>query len=281
MNRLALTALVVVAPAVAGACSDQTPQQRLLAARTSGGGAPLQVTQSFAMPLRATTLTDVSQCDNSPGPYITIQGEISLGGLGTRMVFTNNVKGTHSHTDGRQVDVAVVPAGDTIVLPKQPVNGGVGGNPFIWIKLEDGNGNAVSEEIYLGRCVQGFRKNVSIDFGTLARALANIAVDDCANSPGPHITFDGDLTIASGLDAKFIFRNNDNPVGGPHEAVADAVVAVSLLAPGHVVRFSKQPVRGGVGGNPWIWFGFLDGAGAPLEDLTLLGRCEQLSKATG
>jgi hypothetical protein len=35
----------------------------------------------------------------------------------------------------------------------------------------------------------------------------------------------------------------------------------------------------GVGGNPWIFAGFTDGDANLLSEATLLGRCEQLSKA--
>jgi len=47
-----------------------------------------------------------------------------------------------------------VPAGESITIPKQPVLGGVAGNPFIWVQLEDGNGRALTDEVYLGRCEQ-------------------------------------------------------------------------------------------------------------------------------
>ena len=264
--------------ALAG-CRENARNADILGARVAATGAPTEFTRSFGMPVRAMTFANVSGCDNSPGPYITLEGEIALGGLGSRLIFRNNDKGTHEYTDESHTDLVVVPAGDRVVLPKQPVQGGVGGNPFIWIKFEDDRGAALSDEIYLGRCVQGFRKDVTANYPALAAALARLSVADCANSPGPTITLDGNLTLRSGLDAKLIFRNNDNPVGGPHEAGADAVVRVRLLPPGHVIQFPKQPSRGGVGGNPWIWFGFLDGAGAPLHEPELLGRCEQLSKA--
>ena len=39
---------------------------------------------------------------------------------------------------------------------------------------------------------------------------------------------------------------------------------VELIPPGHDVRFAKQPSQGGVGGNPWIWFNFLNGANPRL-----------------
>ena len=234
---------------------------------------------SFEMPVRAAVTTAVTGCDNSPGPYITVGGGLTLGGLGTRMMFTNNSKGTHTYTDEAHVDLTVVPNGSSITIPKQPVLGGVGGNPFIWVQLEDGNGRALTNEIYLGRCVQGLTKNTGADFSSAARALATIAVADCENSPGPYITLDGDLYVSAGLDAVLIFQNNDNPVGGPHRATADNVVKVQLVPPGHDVRFNKQPSRGGVGGNPYIWFNFLNGAGVAMENPSLLGRCEQISKA--
>lgn len=275
MKRIA--ALLTLVAGIA-ACNERGPDAGILAAATNSS--PLSVSRSFEQMVSATATSTVTGCDNSPGPNITIEGGLSLGGLGTRMTFTNNAKGTHTFTDEAHVDITVVPPeGNNITIPKQPVLGGVGGNPFIWIQLEDGNGRAVTGEVFMGRCVQGLRKNVGAEFASAARALATIAVADCQNSPGPFITLDGDLFVAAGLDAIFIFKNNDNPVDGPHRASADAVVKVQLVPPGHDVRFAKQPSRGGVGGNPWIWFNFLNDAGSPLSQPSLLGRCEQLSKA--
>lgn len=269
------TALLTAVVAIA-ACQEPVAEEQVLASATAGS--PVRFSQSFSMPLGVTTTTEVSSCDNSPGPYITISGAMRLAGLGTRTTFTNNVKGTHTFESDAHVDATVIPAGDAITIPKQPVLGGVGGNPFIWLQLEDGNGRALTGELFLGRCVQGLRSTNAIDFSSLARALATLTVADCANSPGPFITLDGQMDVAAGLDAVFIFANNDNPVGGPHRANADNVVTVRLVPPGQVVRFNKQPSQGGVGGNPWIWFNFLSGTGAALAEPALLGRCEQLSK---
>ena len=279
MHRVSSTLWILVSGVALVACRDSAAGPESLAAELTTASTPVTFQQTFAQPISVTTTTEVTGCDNSPGPYITISGAMTIGGLGSRMTFTNNQKGTHTFTDDAQVDVTVVPAGENISIPKQPVLGGVGGNPFIWIQFEDGNGQAVSGEIFLGRCVQGLQGNAQVDFSSLAHAIANIAVADCANSPGPYITLDGEMDVAAGLDAAFIFKNNDNPVDGPHRANADAVVTVQLVPPGHDVTFNKQPVLGGVGGNPWIWFNFLSGAGAALSEPALLGRCEQLSKA--
>ena len=278
MHRSIASLAALLGAGALAACTERGTGADIFASATAAS--PVSVSRSFEQLVSATATSTVTGCDNSPGPYITIEGGMSLGGLGTRMTFSNNVKGTHTFTDEAHVDITVVPAdGNSITIPKQPVLGGVGGNPFIWIQLEDGAGRAVTDEVFLGRCVQGLRKDVSTSFASAARALATIAVADCQNSPGPWITLDGDLFVAAGLDAVFIFKNNDNPVDGPHRASADAVVKVELVPPGHDVRFAKQPSRGGVGGNPWIWFNFLSDAGTALSEPALLGRCEQLSKA--
>ena len=77
----------------------------------------------------------------------------------------------------------------------------------------------------------------------------------------------------NGVKAKIIFRNN---LKGTHEA--DVVTELTLLASGTSFTFPKQPVLGGVGGNPYIYLRFVDGDGNVLGDETYLGRCKQLSK---
>lgn len=39
-------------------------------------------------------------------------------------------------------------------LPKQPVQGGVGGNPWISVQLLGGAGDLIGTEVLLGHCVQ-------------------------------------------------------------------------------------------------------------------------------
>src|SRR5256886_10701657 len=99
------------------------------------------------MPVHATASATTSGCDNSPGPYVTLNGALAVGGLGTRLTFTNNQKGTHSYSVQAQHDVTVIPAGQAITIPKQPVLGGAGGNPFIWLQLVDDKGDRKSTRL--------------------------------------------------------------------------------------------------------------------------------------
>jgi len=257
---LALAALGALAPTTRGGSSNDA----------IGPG-----TVSATVPMATDVHADVTSggCDNSPGPWITLTGEISFGGIGVTLIFRNNFKGTHEHTEQTTASVVVLPAGETIQFAKQPPLGGVGGNPFIWIQFTDEDGNAISGEIFLGRCVQGF---TSVDASFFIDALASATIEggSCSNSPGPYITLSGEISL-SGINADLIFRNNDNPVGGPHQHTEQTVVSVVILPEGETIQFAKQPPLGGVGGNPHIWLVFTDEDGNYLSDEIYLGRCVQ------
>jgi hypothetical protein len=227
-----------------------------------------QVSAPYLMPLSINAVVDESDCENSPGPQITLGGEIRMGGLKARVIFSNNAKGTHTATVVSQYDVNLLIDGGSITIPKQPVLGGVGGNPYIYLQFHDGKGNDTSEEFLLGRCVQGL--TVTADVLNAALARANVHAEGCSNKKGPFITLDGDLKL-SGLHARFIFRNN---VKGTH--TAEETRDIAIILDGSTITLPKQPVRGGVGGNPLISIQFLDGHGEPISEPVLLGRCVQM-----
>ncbi len=224
------------------------------------------------MDVKALVSAASSGCNNAPGPRVTLTGELLLGGLGVKLVFQNNAKGTHSHEEVTEATAVLIPQGERIEIPKQPVHGGTGGNPFIWLQFTDPDGGGLSAEIFLGRCVQGLFL-ASADLVIPSHATATVEGGSCDNK-GPTVRLSGELTLG-GIHARVIFRNNDNPVGGPHEADADATVDVVILPEGTTVEFAKQPPLGGAGGNPWIYLVFLDGDGMPASDKFLLGRCVQ------
>ena len=261
-----------------GACTEGSSNAPITSPSFAASSSSLPHINNTSLPIPVAISADFSayDCSNNPGPRITFSGGSFLGGYGVEMTFTNNMKGTHTYTDGHTVDVTVMPADEQIVIPKQPVLGGAGGNPFIWVQFVGANGAALSGEIFVGRCVQGAGWHVTQSAVTTASAVATFTVESCENSPGPFISFTSGVTMA-GLSARIIFRNNDNPVGGPHEA--DVTRTATVIPAGLNLTFPKQPVLGGVGGNPWIFAAFTDAHGAALGDATLLGRCEQLSKA--
>ena len=236
----------------------------LAVAQTQAAG----VDATLALPCHVNLTVNETGCDNSPGPWVTVEGVISLGDVCAKVIFKNNVKGTHTAVVVGESEV-VLSLGEDITIPKQPSRGGVGGNPHIWLQFTDGKGNAESDEVYLGRCVQGL--NVSADLINDALAHLDVDADGCTNHKGPWITLGGTLTL-SGLKAKLIFRNN---LKGTH--TAESTSFVTLIDEGDQIVLPKQPSRGGVGGNPLISVQFIDCETGDAETAPVdLGRCTKL-----
>jgi hypothetical protein len=231
------------------------------------------VNASFGLAANVTARTETGGCSNHPGPYITLTGEVALGGIDAKLIFTNNAKFTHVHEEDVEVSVVLLPAGETIKFAKQPPLGGAGGNPWIYLVFTDEKGKYYSDPMLLGRCVQGLF-NTSLDLDIPSNASAKVTTGGCSNHPGPYITLDGELAIG-GLSAKLIFTNNRK---FRHVHEEDIVVDIVIIPAGESIRFAKQPPLGGVGGNPHIYLQFCDGKGMELSKMFYLGRCVQLSK---
>ena len=119
------------------------------------------------------------------------------------------------------------------------------------------------------------QKTVSRSFTMPMQVDARMSMSGCQNSPGLQIIMEGAMSLDTGMKGRFIFRNNDNPVGSPH--ATDRTVDVTLAPAGASMKFPKQPVLGGVGGNPLIYAQFLQGDDTPIGSEALLGRCVQLA----
>ena len=226
------------------------------------------LTTPFTMPITVKGTVNATDCNNSGGPEVTLGGELSLGGFKVKLIFKNNDKGTHTAEVVTTREAVLLPIGGSITIPKQPVRGGVGGNPHIYLQFNDGKGHNLTDEFYLGRCVQGL--SISPELLSQVIASTDVEIGGCSNKGGPFITLGGQITL-SGLHATFIFRNN---VKGTH--TAEESRDVTIVLDGSTITLPKQPVLGGVGGNPIIAIQFLQGNGDPIGDVIQLGRCNKL-----
>src|SRR5438445_2441954 len=150
-----------------------------------------QVSASGMIPVNVQASVSASDCTNNPGPYITLNGVVTLTQIGAQFTFQNNAKGTHMYTS--TVTTTVIDQGKTIQIPKQPSQGGVGGNPYIWVQFVDNNGNPLSSPIFLGRCVQGL-SDISQTVLAPATIMADVTALDCSNH-GSTISLTGNLVM--------------------------------------------------------------------------------------
>jgi hypothetical protein len=241
----------------------------LLVAASPAWSAP--VSASLGQKGSARVDCTASGCSNNPGPYITINGELELGGVKAKIILSNNAKMTHWAATDVVADVDLIPAGDKLTFAKQPSRGGVGGNPWIYLQFNDCKGTDYSKPILLGRCVQGL-STARADFELPTGARMNVISGECSNSPGPYVTLDGELKLG-GLGGKLILTNNAKFT---HVASADVVIDIVLLEDGKSITFHKQPPLGGAGGNPWIYVQFCNGRGDAYGSPILVGRCNKL-----
>src|SRR5204863_2710670 len=100
-----------------------------------------------------------------------------------------------------------------------------------YMKFYDSKGNALTDEMFLGRCVQGL--SLGGDFLNDVVGATTVHTDGCSNHPGPVITMGGEITL-SGLKARIIFRNNPK---GTH--TAETFADVNIIIDGQSVTLPK------------------------------------------
>jgi hypothetical protein len=226
--------------------------------------------QTITVPAQARAAFVAPTCTVGPGPSISLTGELALAGLGADLIFRNNQKGTHERVDELVAAMVLIPYGETIDVPAPALVGGPDGAPLIYVQFLDRDGRPVSGELSLGACgAADFPASAAVSLPTTV--TLTVSASGCANAPGPTITVGGAVEFA-GLQVRIIVRSPDGSTAGATLAAA----AVVALAAGETHAIPKQPARGGVGGNPWIWAQLVDAAGAPLSDEIFLGRCQDL-----
>ena len=258
-----------------------------LAAAILGAGAlspaiaAVESSTDWGMPARITADFTEPICTNT-GSQISFSGGLTLTGAKVAVIFKNNTKGTKTLTKVGEVVYEVMPAEAGLSVPKQPALAGVGGNPHISFQVSETGTEAepytvaLTERIYLGRCVQDFSGRVERDIRIGTSLSALVGALECT-AKGSSLTLQADSESA-GLVGTLFFDNNYNRV--VHERTAAASAQVSLKPS---IRLRKGWGVGGAGGNPLVYVQVLDKDDKPVKDLdgravpeALLGRCKDL-----
>lgn len=235
-------------------------------AQVTGAENQLSLSQPVEVPAAQTvTVTEVS-CAREDGAWVVTDGTLELSGVVVQLDFRNNQRGTHSASQ-----VTTLHAGRARLADPSRARAMVspGEDAYVWMQLLDAQGEPLSEEIFLGSCgaATGTARTQAPVPG-VARVTA--ATRNCTNT-GPRVTVSSALQL-SGLRLRFTFRSESDP-GGEVLGTYDTTAELVAVNEGREVSLPKQPAAGGVGGNPWIYVQVVDGAGQPLGEQLLLGRC--------
>ena len=230
--------------------------------------AALSTASTVELPFHASFHGDASDCDNA-GASVTLSGTLAIDGLDARFTFSNNAKGTHTSTADTSISAIDLAAGGSFSVPKSPHRGGVGGNPYIWVQLVDDQANALSDEIFMGRCKQGLTDAEAAAFVSATIAL-DVHGESCSGKGGSTVTIAGTMSYP-GVHARVIFRSANDKWSAEETSTDD--ISIVLASD---VTIPKQPVRGGSGGNPLVSLQLFDSDGSPLASPTSPLRCTDL-----
>jgi len=116
-------------------------------------GSRTEFASDFALP--AVARATLTSCENSPGPNITLSGELAIeAGVAAKVTLRGDSAQSVGAATTGTLDVVIVPAQGTIQFAKQPVRSGAGGNPWIYLQFLSVSGAPIGQEFLVGRCQQ-------------------------------------------------------------------------------------------------------------------------------
>jgi len=111
-------------------------------------------TIDMALPTEAIGQVSADSCDVSSGPVISLDGQLQTGAIHGKVIFrsSNEVGVGGPKPAEAALDVVIMAAGPTFLLPQESAQAGIGGNPLISTQYRLGSGAAIGVEEKLGRC---------------------------------------------------------------------------------------------------------------------------------
>jgi len=220
-------------------------------------------------PVNVQTSMTASGCDNSPGPQITLQGAMTIGGIGvhscsktTRRNPPFTVESTDSNCDS---------AGQSVTNTQTPVLAETGGilhiNQFVdnqqQPSLQRSSSDAASKDSSTHLLTFPFQQPLS----------AQVSAGSC-NKPRFDHSLSGQMSL-TGNQCNIIFSNNDKPSRGTPPEYTATAVSVVLIPAGQTIQFAKQP-HSREPRKPMDIPNILGRTRPASQRSKLLGRCVQL-----
>lgn len=191
---------------------------------------------------------------------ITLRGGLVLGGLGVELIFRGFPKSPMGVSKDLSSKAMLLHAGKAVDLDERSPRAKAGTDPAAWVQVRDGDGVALTDQIYVGRLGKGpclmdpaFSCPVTAD-----TYISPFGVSEPAHSD---LTLTGEMTIDLGLSLRVTLRRREGALWWGRRP--DAVFDFEIVAPGTMVHFPAQPIGTGDGGTLRSLI-FLDGDGEPI-----------------
>lgn len=230
------------------------------------------------VPVSTTLILEAIDCENSGGAVIRLGGTDEYGPAAIDVVLASpGDKGSGTKAAEAQLSLTVVP-GSLQGIEGMEKGGpdGVGGNPWIWKVVKDGED--IVDQILLGRCVQGFKTQWTETDTVDMTITAGYRTRSCrANSTTMEVeALDVSSNAPATLSVDLGFGNQDPYTGknNKRHVKTDVVTAQFTLGRGPNFPVGKDFRDSKLGGNPAIFSGTLDSEYWSGDNY--LGRCKDL-----
>src|SRR2546423_974637 len=131
----------------------------------------------------------------------------------------------------------------------------------------------VTQTAQISDCNTGQGGSLSLSGDFTLPATARATLTSCQNGPGASVALSGALTLEGAVAARVTLRDATSA----SSSATSGTLQIVLVPDQGTVQFAKQPVKGGAGGNPWIYLQFLSPSGVPFGQEGLIRRFSQLA----
>jgi hypothetical protein len=191
---------------------------------------------------------------------LTLRGGLVLGGLGVELIFRGASRSATGVSKDMMAKATLLPAGKAMDVDERSRKARAGTDPAAWVQVRDGDGVALTDQLYIGRLGKGpclmdpaFSCPVTAD-----TYISPFSISEPADSD---LTLTGEMTFDHGLSLRVTLRRREGALWWGRRP--DAAFDFEIVPPGTMVHFPAQPIwTGDVGSLRSLIF--LDGDGAPL-----------------
>ncbi|HET9481279.1 MAG TPA: hypothetical protein VFP98_05935 [Candidatus Polarisedimenticolia bacterium] len=117
--------------------------------------APFNQSVMLEIPVDTHVELAASDCGSAAGPLVAVDGTSELQAVNGKLIFrnTSTLQGGPRNAGEVNLDLVMLPAGQSYPFPQQAVQGQISPDPRISLQLRDGTGQPLGNEISFGRCV--------------------------------------------------------------------------------------------------------------------------------
>ena len=227
---------------------------------------------TIPMPLRVEPKISSGTRPTRPGVRVAMGGSIRAGGFGARLIYRRVERGTSLPIEEASSQRIALLHNRSLAIQSLAFDRAEAGPSDLWIQYLSGSGSPIAAPARLGRCDEGpfdLSPELPLDLFVDTAVLKAGSFD---LDPASSFTLSGEVAIRSGVTARLMISEGDQPEDRPIEAYG--AIDIPLIPDNTIVQLPRRPLRTDLGRDSWMFLAFLDGTGHVMGGESLLGRAQ-------